>query len=145
MSTAIQIAEEEIARIRQDYPEVEGLPNLLDVLEARLKDRLLKETVEVDEGFAKRFEEAYPSLAAQEAIPPCHFQKQAGCPNQAAYEGWSRKKDPFTGETTGQMLRIQVCEDHKLSLIGFQEKDEEFLNTEGENDRQRSLDDDIPF
>ncbi len=48
----------------------------------------------------------------------CHL---SGCTDEAAYEGWARKIDPFTGQRTGMSIYIPVCEDHKMVLIGHQE------------------------
>jgi hypothetical protein len=43
-------------------------------------------------------------------VIPCEF---PGCPNEAAYEGWYRKRDHFLGTPTGHIVRIAFCESCK--------------------------------
>lgn len=123
MSDAIKVVEEEISRIRKNYPEMETA--LLDVLEARLRDRIRKELIEIPEDVIR---ERCPSLG-DENIPDCFVCKDG---TKAAYEGWARKTDSFTQQPTGMTMRIQVCEDHKGVLIGAQEQ-------------VLPIEDDIPF
>ncbi len=40
-----------------------------------------------------------------------------GCTNEAKYEGYSENRD-FSGNTTGSMILIKVCSNHKAALIG---------------------------
>lgn len=63
------------------------------------------------------FVEGAPELV-EPAEPECFHQ---GCSITAVYQGWARKIDPFIGTPTGMTMSIAVCEDHKMSLIGFQE------------------------
>jgi hypothetical protein len=51
-------------------------------------------------------------------VPECFGD---GCHEDAAYEGWARVIDPCIGQTSGRMIFVPVCEEHKVSLIGFQE------------------------
>lgn len=40
----------------------------------------------------------------------CEF---PSCPNEADYEGWYRRRDPFLGTPMGHIVRIAFCEEHK--------------------------------
>ncbi len=102
----------------------------LDIMDSEenraiLRDRIVKR---IDtEGIEQ---EAGPvSIDKQPGLPSCHFPT---CHDDAAYEGWARKIDPFTGKMTGMNLFIAVCEGHKGVLIGAQK---------GESDGTASLED----
>jgi len=64
-------------------------------------------------------------------VPECHH---SGCETDAAYEGWARIIDPFIGKPTGRNIFIPVCEEHKMSLIGFQEGKEPDNGTTSSDD-----------
>lgn len=55
----------------------------------------------------------------------CEFEEVicdvAGCDNPAEYEGWWRAKD-FTGNATGLIRLVQVCEEHRTLLIGAEDE-----------------------
>jgi len=51
------------------------------------------------------------------AATQCHL---PGCTDDAAWEGWARKLDPFTQKPSGMTMLIPVCEGHKGLLIGAQ-------------------------
>lgn len=61
------------------------------------------------------------------ALPECHLRD---CDTEAFYEGWARVIDPFIGTPIGRNIFIPVCEEHKMSLIGFQEGKEPTNGTE---------------
>lgn len=35
------------------------------------------------------------------------------CPNNAVYEAWWRRRDPFLGTPTGHLVKLYICEEHK--------------------------------
>lgn len=107
MSDAIKIVEEEFASFnsKAQQPLPIDIQMAIDTLEARIKDRLMKETVEIDE---KTIAERYASLIGTPDYPDCHF-----CPKDAEFEGW-------TGH--GHCIRVFVCGEHKSKLRGAQEE-----------------------
>lgn len=48
--------------------------------------------------------------------PPCFYQ---GCSDETVYEGWMRVSP--TRYDAPRDAWVSVCEEHKMSLIGFQE------------------------
>lgn len=75
MSDAIKIVEEEFRSFhsKANKPLPVDISMAIDTLEARIKDRLLKETVEIDE---KTIAERYASLIGTPDFPDCHFCEQ---------------------------------------------------------------------
>ena len=53
--------------------------------------------------------------------PECHL---SDCNTNAVYEGWAKVVDPLIGWTVGRNVFIPVCEEHKMSLIGFQKREQ---------------------
>lgn len=45
--------------------------------------------------------------------PPAIKCEIKDCPNDAAYEGWYRRRDPFLGTPTGHIVRIAFCKSCK--------------------------------
>lgn len=47
---------------------------------------------------------------AEVPLIPCEF---PDCLNEAAYEGWYRRRDPLLGTPSGHIVYIAFCEEHK--------------------------------
>jgi len=58
-----------------------------------------------------------------------------GCKNLADWKGWYRVIGPFN-IPTGVMQWKQVCEKHKLCLIGFQKELKQKIAKEKENEQR---------
>ncbi len=43
-------------------------------------------------------------------VIPCEI---PGCSNEAVYEAWWRKRDPFLMTPTGHLIRIYICKAHE--------------------------------
>ena len=57
---------------------------------------------------------------AEFVLENTHFCNVDRCYNVALWEGWFDNKD-FSGNKTGLMRRVVVCDDHKFMLKGYKE------------------------
>lgn len=84
-----------------------------DVLKSTLPGRELEEltyseAVELEKKAVERW-----NIRAPVPEPPsvrCEF---PNCKDEAVYEGWYRPRDPFLLKSTGRIVLIQFCEQHK--------------------------------
>ncbi len=80
----------------------------------RALEELQQHRVEMIDG-EPELHAAEPRLHPDCEVPDCYW--------EAAYEGWARKIDPFTGKPSGMMRTLKTCESHKRALIGFQQEE----------------------
>jgi hypothetical protein len=105
---AINIVREEIARRKNNQPNIHCAHDMLDTLEARIVDRIEKELVEIPEPLVEK----YKSLIGTGEFPLCP------CGESAVYEGWANRRDTFTGQPSSMCQRLFVCGTHKHYLKG---------------------------
>jgi hypothetical protein len=105
----LDIVDEEVATLRREWETDDRLDSQsiavresLNLFEERLKNRVNKECQEAE-------------------VPKCQVR---GCDRDAVYEGWTRQKDPLTGQYTGLNYITQTCDQdhHDEVLIGRQIK-----------------------
>jgi hypothetical protein len=105
MNDAIKIVEQEFESMRgkAQQPLPIDISMAIDTLEARIKDRILKELIEIPE---ETIQQRYKHIVGED-YPLCHF----GDMEPAEWEGW-------IGE--GHCIRVFVCDEHRHRLKGHE-------------------------